>query len=94
MTVAATTLKLPQALKARVVRLAKQSARTPHSLMIEAIAREVEREERHRSFVNEAMAADRAIDRGAPVYAAEDVHAWMKQLAAGKKSLRPKAWRG
>ncbi len=94
MTVAATTLKIPQKLKARVLRLAKKSDRTPHSLMIEAIAREVEREERYRSFINEALAADRAIDRGAPVYAADDVHAWMKQLAAGKKVPRPKAWRG
>lgn len=90
----ATTLKLPEKLKARVARLASQTERTPHSVMVEAIAREVEREERYRQFVNEALAADRAIDRGAPVYAADDVHAWLKQLASGAKTKRPKAWRG
>ena len=90
----ATTLKLPEKLKVRVARLATLTDRTPHSLMIEAIEREVEREERHRKFVSEALAEDRAIDRGAPVYAADDVHMWLKQMAVSSKAPRPKPWRG
>ncbi len=93
MPAAATTLKIPQQLKARIVRLAKNTARTPHGLMLEAIAREVEREERHSEFVAVALAADRGIDRGDPVYAAQDVHAWLNKLAAGKKATRPRVWR-
>lgn len=61
--------------------------------MVEAIERHTTREERMREFVKEALAADRAIDAGGEVYAAEDVHAWMGRLAAGKKPARPKPWR-
>ena len=57
----ATTLKLPEALKARIARLAKQSHKSAHSLMIEAL----EREERMQSFVREALAADAEIEAGA-----------------------------
>ena len=61
----ATTLKLPEALKARIARLAKQSNQSAHSLMIEALEREVAREERMQSFVREALAADAEIEGGA-----------------------------
>jgi len=43
--------------------------------MIEALEREVGREERVRAFVREAIAAGKAIDAGADVYAADEVHA-------------------
>ena len=94
MTVTTTTLKISRKLKARVVRLAKQSDRTPHSFMIKAISREVEHGERCFSFIDDATAADCAVTRGAPVYAVEDVHAWMKQFAAGKKARRPTSLSG
>ncbi|MEQ1881031.1 MAG: CopG family transcriptional regulator [Burkholderiales bacterium] len=84
-----TTLKLPEKLKARVTKLALATNRTPHGMMIEAIEREVEREERYRAFVKEAIAADLAIDKGAPVYAANDVHAWMERLATDANAPRP-----
>lgn len=88
-----TTLKLPEKLKARVAKLARATNRTPHGMMIEAIAREVEREERYRAFVKEALVADAAIDKGAPVYAADDVHAWMERLATNANAARPKSQR-
>lgn len=89
-----TTLKLPEKLKARVTKLAHATNRTPHGMMVEAIEREVQREERFRAFVKEALAADGAIDKGARVYAADDVHAWLEQLAVDANKPRPKAWRG
>jgi hypothetical protein len=61
--------------------------------MIEAIQREVAREESMRTFVNEALASDAAIDAGAEVYRAEDVHAWLECLARNPKAERPKPWR-
>ena len=88
-----TTLKLPPGLRSQVASLAKKSGRSAHSLMLEAIERHVAREVRMREFVKEALAADRAIDRGGEVYAAADVHAWIERLAAGKKAARPKPWR-
>jgi len=90
---ASTTLKLPEKLKARIARIAKESGRSPHGVMVEAIEREVDRTERYRQFVKDALAADKAIDAGAEVYGAEDVHAWMKRLALDSKAERPKSWR-
>lgn len=89
-----TTLKLPEELKTRIARIAKASGRSPHSLMVQAIEREVERTERYSQFVKEALAADKAIDAGADVYAATEVHAWLEQLATNGKAERPKPWRG
>ncbi|BAU47486.1 CopG family transcriptional regulator [Sulfurifustis variabilis] len=88
-----TTLKLPDKLKARIARLARETGRSPHSLMVEALEREVAREERMREFVREAIAADTAVEEGAAVYRAEDVHAWLDRLARHRKAPRPKAWR-
>lgn len=88
-----TTLKLPTQLKSRIARLAKQSGTTPHAFMVEALERQATREEAVAAFVAEAIAADREIDEGGEVYAAEDVHAWMERLARGEKPPRPKPWR-
>jgi predicted transcriptional regulator len=88
-----TTLKLPSQLKARIARLAKQTKTTPHAFMVDALERQTAREEKMAAFVKEAMAADRAIEEGGEVYAAEDVHAWMGRLARGERPPRPKPWR-
>ncbi len=87
-----TTLKLPEKLKARIARLAKATRRSAHSLMVEALEREVVREERMQAFVREALAADAAIESGAAVYRAEDVHAWLDRLARNRKAARPRPW--
>ena len=91
--VSTTTLKLPAKLKSRVARLAKRSQRTPHGLMLEAIEREVDRQERVDAFVREALEADRAIDQGGETFAAADVHAWIARLARTPQPSRPKPWR-
>ena len=88
-----TTLKLPDKLKTRISRLARQSGQTPHSLMVQALEREVAREERMRDFVRAALASDAAVEAGGAVYRAEDVHAWMERLAKGEKPRRPAPWR-
>lgn len=93
MTSTTTTLKLPDKLKARIARLAKQTGQTAHSLMLRALEREVAREERMREFVKAALASDAALEAGAAVYRAEDVHAWMERLAKGEKPPRPAPWR-
>ena len=90
---ATTTFKLPPDLRARVDRLAGATGRSAHGLMVQAIEREVAREERLQAFVEEALEADRAIEAGGEVYAAEDVHGWIEGLAQGKRPARPKPWR-
>jgi predicted transcriptional regulator len=89
-----TTLKVPRTLKARIARLAKQSGRSPHAFMLEALERQTRREEQVAVFVEEALAADRAIEEGDEVYAAADVHAWLGRVARGERTARPKPWRG
>ena len=89
---ATTTLKIPESLKARITRLAKETRRSAHSLMVEALEREVIREERLRSFVKEAQASDAAITAGAAVYRADEVHVWLDRLARHRKAARPKPW--
>jgi predicted transcriptional regulator len=88
-----TTLKLPEKLKTRIARLAKAKQRSAHSVMIEALERGVAREERMRKIVRDALAADAAIETGAVVYRAEDVHAWLSRLATNSKAARPRRQR-
>jgi predicted transcriptional regulator len=89
-----TTLKLPNKLKSRVAKLAKKRGRSPHGFMLEAIEREIDRQERMESFIREALAADLTIEKSGEVYAAADVHAWLGRLASDGKAVRPKPWCG
>ena len=89
---ATTTLKIPAHLKMRIARLAKATGRSAPSLMIDALEREVAREERTRKFVREALASDAAVESGGNEYRAEDVQAWLEKLAKKRKATRPKPW--
>lgn len=93
MSTTTTTLKLPRTLKNRIAAIAKETKRSPHRLMIEAIEGRLEHEERIRAFVEDALAADREIEATGEMYRADDVHAWIQSLAGGKKSARPRPWR-
>lgn len=88
-----TTIRLPPELRARIHALAKQSGRSAHSVILEAVERHADYEEQMRSLVKEALAADGEIERTGEVYRADDVHAWVERLARGQGSSRPKPWR-
>lgn len=90
---ATTTIRLPPKLRARLGSLARQTGRSAHSLIIEAVERHAAYEEQMRSLVKEALVADSDIEKSAEVYRADDVHAWMKRLAVGESAARPKPWR-
>ena len=87
-----TSVKLPPRLKARITALARKSGRSAHSLIVEAVERHAEREERLQTFVKEALAADADIERTGEMYRAEDVHAWLERLAMAQKPCHPKPW--
>ena len=89
---ATTTIRLPPTLRARLNSLAKQTGRSAHSLIVEAVERHAAYEEQMRSLVKEALAADTEIERTGKVYRAEDVHAWMARLARSATASRPKPW--
>jgi predicted transcriptional regulator len=88
-----TTIRLPPKLRARLRAIAKDTDRSVHSLILEAVEKHAAYEEQMRSLVTEALAADAEIDRTDEVYRAEDVHAWAERLAQGVVSPRPKLWR-
>jgi predicted transcriptional regulator len=91
----ATSLKLPEDLKARVEAAAEAAGKTPHAFMVEAIERETSRAELYETFLQEAMAADEEAERAGLYHAAEDVARYMTALAQGKPVKRPKprSWR-
>jgi predicted transcriptional regulator len=88
-----TTIRLPPKLRARLRALAKETDRSVHSLIVEAVEKHAAYEEQMRSLVKEALAADGEMDRTGDVYAAGDVHAWAQRIAQGEASPRPKPWR-
>ncbi len=88
-----TTIRLPPKLRARIQALARQSGRSAHSFILEAVERHADYEEQMRSLVKEAIDANAEIDRTGEVYRADDVHAWMARLAQGTATDRPKPWR-
>ncbi|MFO1378678.1 MAG: hypothetical protein U1F14_16940 [Steroidobacteraceae bacterium] len=89
-----TTIRLPPKLRARLATLARQTGRSAHSLILEAVERQTAYEEQMRSLVKEAIAADLEIEKTGEVYRAEDVHAWMERLVAEPGvAVRPKPWR-
>jgi predicted transcriptional regulator len=88
-----TTIRLPPKLRARLRSIAKETDRSVHSLIVEAVEKHAAHEEQMRSLVKEALAADAQIDRTGEVYRAEDVHAWTERLAQGVAGPRPKPWR-
>ena len=90
---ATTTIRLPPKLRARIQALAKQTGRSAHSVILEAVERHADYEEQLRSLVKDAIDADAEIERTGEVYRAADVHAWMDRLARGEAHARPKPWR-
>lgn len=91
---ATTTIRLPPELRQRLKTLSRQTGRSAHSLIVEAVERHADYEEQLQALVRDAIAADKRIEETSEVYRAEDVHAWMERLATGSRAARPKPWRG
>ncbi|MDQ3296648.1 MAG: hypothetical protein M3619_08700 [Myxococcota bacterium] len=91
----ATSLKLRAELKARIDAIAKTAGTSAHAFMVEAIEREADRAERYGKFVEDALRAEREMERTGVYYAADDVFRYMETRAAGKPAKRPRArsWR-
>jgi len=87
---ATTTLKLPEELKARIAPLADSTAKTPHAWMIEALEAQARLAEMRQSFIGDALASAADVDAGGPLYAMQDVHAYIISKAAGKTAKHPK----
>ena len=87
---ASTTLKLPEALKARIVKLAEAAGRTPHAFMIEALEAHTTAAELRREFIASAVAAEREVEQYGITYSADEVHRYIRARLAGKRARHPK----
>jgi predicted transcriptional regulator len=89
-TSATTSLKLDDATKERVQRLASARRRSAHWVMREAIEQYVEREEKREQFRNNALAAWHHYQATGLHATAEEADAWLAKLEAGKDAAPPK----
>lgn len=85
-----TALKLPEELKQRIAPLARAAGKSPHAWMVEALETQATLAELRTGFIEDARRSAAEIDGGAPLYAAEDVHAYIVARAAGQAIRRPK----
>ena len=89
MSLAATSLKLPKALKIRITRLAKRAGESPHAFMLRLLEEQVEATERFEQFLIEAREAEQRMQERDLGYAAADVHGYLEAKVAGRKATRP-----
>jgi predicted transcriptional regulator len=84
-----TSLKLENALKERLNRLAVAQRRSAHWLMREAIEQYIEREEARQRLKEDALAAWAAYERTGQHITADEADAWLKRLEAGEDAEPP-----
>lgn len=89
MTTAATSIKLPPALKAELEKLARRSGETTHAVMVRALAEHVAAAKRYSTFLDDAARADFAMQESGVGYAMQDVHAYVAAKVRGKRAKRP-----
>lgn len=77
-------IKINQATKDRVKRLAESRNRTSHWLMREAIEQYVEREEKREAFRQAGMAAWNAYRANGRHVTSEEADAWLDKLEVGQ----------
>lgn len=85
----ATSLKIDDALKARVQHLASQRRRSPHWIMLEAIQQYVEREEARESFKQEALASWAAYKETGRHLTGQEVRTWLNTWGTDDEKAVP-----
>jgi predicted transcriptional regulator len=85
-----TTVRLPEALKARIARVAAEGGMSAHSFIVEAVERSVQEAELRSAFVSEALDRAAEMDRGATALPWAEVRQYMLDRAAGKKTAPPR----
>ena len=90
MSITATSLKLPKALKNRIDRLARRAGESSHAYMVRLLEERVDAAERFERFVAEAREADERMQLTGTGYAAPDVYGYLQDRVAGRRKARPK----
>ena len=84
-----TTVRLPEALKARVAKLAKQAGISAHNYIVQAVEREAERNEARAEFVRTARSRLDDMEKSGEGIPWDDVRSYLLARGAGKRSARP-----
>lgn len=86
-----TTIRLDEALKARITAAAERAGKTPHAFMVEAITEHVEQDELDADFQRIAEERWEEVQRTGMTVAWEDVKAWLQATARGEDLDFPEA---
>jgi predicted transcriptional regulator len=88
-----TTIRLDDALKKRIDRLAKKLEQSAHSLMVQGIERAVADAEERLELTREADRRSAEFDRTRMAISHDEMMGWLKKKVRGKASPTPKARR-
>lgn len=83
------TLRLEDALRARIVRLAAATDQTPHSFMVQALAEKVDEAEWKLAMQQQARDRDAALQAGEPAVEWHEMRDWLERRLA--QQAKPKA---
>ena len=91
----ATSLKLSDDLKRRIDALAASARKSPHSFMVEALAREAERQELRAQFAADSAVSEAEAMASGTAIPLESAFDYLGARLAGQKLRRPRArrWR-
>jgi predicted transcriptional regulator len=84
-----TTIRLPEALKARVAAVAKRSGTTPHNFILEAISEKAEERERRSEFHDLAEARYAKIVASGKTVPWSEMRQYLEGRLAGEKTKKP-----
>ena len=87
------TLRLDDALRERIARVAAANDQTPHSFMVQALAEKVVEAEWRLAMQQEAHTRDLALQAGEPVVEWHEMRDWLRQRAARQDDKDTKAKR-
>ncbi|MDZ4811405.1 MAG: ribbon-helix-helix protein, CopG family [Pseudomonadota bacterium] len=86
-----TTIRLPDALKARIAKAAKRGGTTAHNFILEAIAEKADQAERQAEFDAQAEQRYAGIVASGKTIPWADMRHYLEQRIAGKAARRPAA---
>jgi predicted transcriptional regulator len=84
-----TTLRLSDELKARIALVVRQSGKSTHAFMVEALELQTELSERRSAFVADALLAREEVVRYGLVLDADKVFDYLKARADGRPARKP-----
>jgi predicted transcriptional regulator len=85
-----TTVRLPDDLKARIAKLAKQAGVSAHNYIVQAVEREAQRDEARADFVRSARSRLDKMELTGEGVPWDDARTYLLARAAGKRVARPR----